>query len=74
MSSLTPLAEQLATSTGAALLGVEPDVHIVAETFLAIPFLVAGTERVALVQARLADPWERRLGFVSCPARGRPCR
>ena len=60
--AFTPAVRQL------RMLGVEPDVHIVAETFLAIPFLVAGTERVALVQARLAD----RLG-AAAGVRQPPC-
>src|SRR4051794_13434586 len=44
--------------TAAALqlqvLGVEPHVQLVAESFLALPWLIAGTNRIALVQAGLA--------------------
>jgi DNA-binding transcriptional LysR family regulator len=36
------------------LLGVEPKAAIVVESFLAVPFFVAGTDRVAILQRRLA--------------------
>lgn len=35
-------------------LGVEPHVEITVESFLAVPFLVAGTDRIAFVQEKLA--------------------
>lgn len=41
--------------------GVDPDVRIVVESFLAVPFLVAGTDRVALLQSQLAH----RLGALA---------
>lgn len=34
--------------------GIEPHVHVVVESFLAVPFLVGGTGRIALLQAQLA--------------------
>ena len=37
------------------MLGVEPAAAVVVESFLALPFFVAGTNRVAMVQRRLAD-------------------
>jgi len=48
-SSFTPASRQL------QMLGVEPHVQVVVESFLALPFLVAHSERIALVQARLAE-------------------
>jgi DNA-binding transcriptional LysR family regulator len=56
------------------MLGIEPNVYIVAETFLAIPFLVAGTERVALVQARLADRLATAARVRPLPCPGKPSR
>jgi DNA-binding transcriptional LysR family regulator len=35
------------------VLGVEPRVHMVVESFLALPFVIAGTDRIALVQSHL---------------------
>ncbi len=48
-AAFTPAARQL------QMLGVEPHVQMVAETFLALPWLIAGTDRIALVQAELAS-------------------
>jgi DNA-binding transcriptional LysR family regulator len=48
-SSFTPASRQL------QMLGVEPHVQLVVESFLALPFLVAHSERIALVQAKLTD-------------------
>ncbi|WP_406470263.1 LysR family transcriptional regulator [Streptomyces sp. NBC_01615] len=36
------------------MLGIEPNVEVSADSFLALPLLVAGTRRIALVQERLA--------------------
>jgi DNA-binding transcriptional LysR family regulator len=47
-TAFTPAARQL------QMLGIDPHVQIVVESFLALPFAVAGTDRVALVQAQLA--------------------
>jgi DNA-binding transcriptional LysR family regulator len=47
-SAFTPASRQL------QMLGVEPRVQLVAESFLALPWLIAGTDRIALVQAELA--------------------
>lgn len=47
-TAFTPAAQQLRT------LGIEPRAQVVVESFLPVPGLVAGTDRVALVQARLA--------------------
>jgi DNA-binding transcriptional LysR family regulator len=47
-TAYTPAGRQL------QMLGVEPHVQVVVESFLALPYLIAGTDRIALVQARLA--------------------
>lgn len=47
-TAFTPAVQQLRT------IGIEPDIRLVIESFLALPFLVAGTERIALIQGRLA--------------------
>ena len=46
-AAFTPAGRQLQT------LGVEPRVQIVVESFLALPFVIAGTDRLALVQSHL---------------------
>jgi DNA-binding transcriptional LysR family regulator len=47
-TAFAPAAQQL------KMLGIEPRVEVVADGFLPMPFLVAGTRRVALLQKRLA--------------------
>ncbi|NHD16127.1 MULTISPECIES: LysR family transcriptional regulator [unclassified Actinopolyspora] len=47
-SAFTPAARQL------QMLGIEPDVQVVVESFLALPSFVAGTNRIALTQTKLA--------------------
>ncbi|HTQ88437.1 MAG TPA: LysR family transcriptional regulator [Streptosporangiaceae bacterium] len=61
-ASYTPAGKQL------AMLGVQPPVQLVAETFLALPFLVAAGNGVALIQERLA----RQLA-PAVPVRILPC-
>jgi DNA-binding transcriptional LysR family regulator len=61
-TAYTPAAKQL------SMLGVQPRVQLVAESFLALPFLVAAGNGVALIQARLA----RQLTPV-VPIRILPC-
>lgn len=61
-ASYTPAAKQL------SMLGVQPRVQLVAETFLALPFLVAASNGVALIQERLA----RQLA-PAVPIRVLPC-
>ena len=61
-ASYTPAGKQL------SMLGVQPRVQLVAETFLALPFLVAAGNGVALIQERLA----RQLG-PAVPIRILPC-
>jgi DNA-binding transcriptional LysR family regulator len=47
-TAYSPAAHQL------RMIGVEPRVSMVVESFMPVPFLVAGTDRIALVQRRLA--------------------
>ena len=61
-ASYTPAGKQL------SMLGVQPRVQLVAETFLALPFLVAAGNGVALIQERLA----RQLA-PAVPVRILPC-
>jgi DNA-binding transcriptional LysR family regulator len=51
------------------MLGIEPRVQVVTENFLTVPGLVAGSDRIALVQRRLADRIPATLGVraLSCP-------
>ncbi|MGC5257761.1 LysR family transcriptional regulator [Gordonia sp. DT218] len=48
-TAFTPALRQL------QILGVEPRIDVVVESFLAVPFLVTGTRRVALLQKSLAE-------------------
>jgi len=48
-TAFTPAVKQL------SMVGIEPRVVAVSGSFLALPFLVAGTDRFALIQQRLAD-------------------
>ncbi|GLY29740.1 LysR family transcriptional regulator [Kineosporia sp. NBRC 101731] len=59
----TPAARQM------RMLGVEPRVQIVTESFLTVPPLVAGTNRVALLQRRLVDllPLNAGVRALPCP-------
>jgi hypothetical protein len=51
------------------LLGVEPHVQITADSFLGVPFLITGTQRIALLQERLAQRIAVRpdLRILECP-------
>lgn len=62
-AAFTPAARQL------QMLGVEPRVQLVAESFLALPWLIEGTDRIALVQAQLADRLTRvgEIRALDCP-------
>ncbi|OXM64063.1 LysR family transcriptional regulator [Amycolatopsis vastitatis] len=64
----TPAARQM------RMLGIEPHVQVVTETFLTVPGLVAGTNRVALLQRRLADGIPDALGVraLPCPFEATP--
>lgn len=62
-TAFTPAVQQLRT------IGIEPDIRVVVESFLALPFLVAGTNCVALVQGRLASRLAEAAGVrvLACP-------
>jgi DNA-binding transcriptional LysR family regulator len=64
----TPAARQM------RMQGIEPHVQVVTETFLTVPGLVAGTDRVALLQKRLADRIPDGLGVrvLPCPFAASP--
>lgn len=59
----TPAARQM------RMLGIEPRVQVVTESFLTIPALVAGTRRIALLQERLAQllPVDVGIRALPCP-------
>ncbi|MFJ8818500.1 LysR family transcriptional regulator [Amycolatopsis thermoflava] len=66
----TPAARQM------RMLGIEPNVQVVTETFLTVPSLVRGTGRVALLQRRLAAGVPAELGVraLPCPLEIGPLR
>ena len=49
--------------------GIEPDVQVITESFLAVPAMVAGSSRVGLLQRRLVDllPADGRIRGLPCP-------
>lgn len=55
-----------------ALLGIRPKTAIGVESYLAVPHMVAGTSRVALLQRRLAEQFTGRPGLRVCPCPGDP--
>lgn len=61
--SVVPVSRQLAR------LGVRPDVAVRVDSFHAVPYLVASTDRVALMQERLARACSRHLPLriLECP-------
>jgi DNA-binding transcriptional LysR family regulator len=50
-------------------LGIEPRVQAVVESFLVLPFYIAGTNRLGLIQRHLADVLasDNRLRVLACP-------
>ncbi|WP_153415385.1 LysR family transcriptional regulator [Nocardia macrotermitis] len=62
-TAFTPAVRQL------RLIGIEPDIRVVVESFLTVPFMITGTHRVALLQrriaTRLATPADVRI--LPCP-------
>lgn len=62
----SPTASTLAARQMRAL-GIEPHVQVVTETFLTVPGLVAGTNRVALLQRRLAEKIPKGFGVRALP-------
>src|SRR4051794_2182832 len=59
----TPAARQM------RMLGIEPRVQVVNENFLTVPSLVAGSDRIALLQRRLVDllPLDSGVRALPCP-------
>jgi DNA-binding transcriptional LysR family regulator len=57
----TPAARQMRT------LGIEPRVQVVTEDFITVPTLVAGSNRVALLQRRLVDMLPLSVGIRALP-------
>jgi DNA-binding transcriptional LysR family regulator len=51
------------------MLGIEPRVQVVTESFLTVPRLVAGTRRIALLQERLVAllPGDAGVRALPCP-------
>jgi DNA-binding transcriptional LysR family regulator len=47
--------------------GIEPRVRIVTEQFLTVPGLIAGSDRIALLQRRLFDKLPLNLGIRALP-------
>jgi DNA-binding transcriptional LysR family regulator/MFS family permease len=74
-TAFAPAARQL------TLLGVEPRVEVTLDSFLAIPFVVTGTQRLAVLQRRLARKLapSSAIRILDCPwdvvpsGSGRPC-
>lgn len=62
-TSYAPAARQL------QMLGVEPRVQVVIESFYALPEVIAGTDRISLVQGRLAERLTARgdVRVLPCP-------
>lgn len=66
--SAAPITRQL------TLLGIRPRVAVRVESYLAVPYFVVGTDRIALMQERLATKYADRLGLrvLECPGRPEP--
>lgn len=60
-AAFVPAAQQL------RVLGLDPHVHAVVESFLALPHVIAGSTRVALVQSRIAASLIRAGGVRALP-------
>ncbi|MGY1653953.1 LysR family transcriptional regulator [Geodermatophilus sp. SYSU D01119] len=59
----TPAARQM------RMLGIEPQVQVVTESFLTVPALISGSDRIALLQRRLVDllPLNSGVRALPCP-------
>jgi DNA-binding transcriptional LysR family regulator len=63
-TSSAPLLAQL------AILGIQPHVSVRVESYQAVPFLLTGTDRVAMMQARLAEKLAEPLDLRIMPCPG----
>jgi DNA-binding transcriptional LysR family regulator len=64
----TPAARQM------RMLGIEPSVQVITEAFLTVPGLVAGSDRIGLLQQRLVDrlPPDAGIRALPCPFEAGP--
>lgn len=62
-TAFAPAARQL------SMMGVEPRVEMTVDSFLAVPFLLAGTDRIAVLQRRLVERLAAtaRVRMLPCP-------
>jgi DNA-binding transcriptional LysR family regulator len=62
-TAFTPADRQL------KVLGVQPKVQVVVESFVALPYFIAGTDRIGLVQGHLAGQLTRNgdVRALPCP-------
>jgi hypothetical protein len=49
------------------MLGIEPHVQVVVENFLTVPSLIAGSDRIALLQRKLVDLLPLNIGIRALP-------
>jgi DNA-binding transcriptional LysR family regulator len=60
-TAATPAARQM------RMRGIEPNVQVITENFLTVPGLVAGSDRIALMQRRLVDLLPLNVGVRALP-------
>jgi DNA-binding transcriptional LysR family regulator len=61
-----PITRQL------TLFGLEPEIRVRVESYRAVPHFVVGTERMALMQQRLAEQVAAPMGLAVLPCPGDP--
>ena len=60
-TAATPASRQM------RMRGIEPNVQVITENFLTVPGLVAGSERIALLQRRLVEQLPLNIGLRALP-------
>ena len=60
-TAATPASRQM------RMRGIEPNVQVITENFLTVPGLVAGSERIALLQRRLVELFPLNIGLRALP-------